>query len=67
MPDPMSPVSNASGPGAATGQEIFKRTNNFVNLVSKALAQANAGAGGGNEPAWMKARREAEEADKSYR
>ncbi|KAG7093658.1 hypothetical protein E1B28_007320 [Marasmius oreades] len=42
--------------------EIIKRTNNFVSLVSKALA-----ANPTNEPAFVRARHEAEEADKAYR
>ncbi|KAF9266919.1 hypothetical protein L218DRAFT_1074764 [Marasmius fiardii PR-910] len=51
-----SPIKNIQ-----TG-EILKRTNNFVNLVSKALA-----ANPTNEPAFVRARHEAEEADKAYR
>lgn len=43
-------------------EALFKRTNNFVNLVTKALnAQAN------GEPMYVRARHEAEEADKAYR
>ncbi|KAL0569314.1 Rho-GTPase-activating protein 8, partial [Marasmius crinis-equi] len=51
-----SPIKNIQ-----TG-EILKRTNNFVNLVSKALVANNS-----NEPAFVRARHEAEEADKVYR
>ncbi len=40
----------------------MKRTGNFANLVSKAL---NTNPNG--EPAYVRARREAEEADKVYR
>ncbi|KIY65071.1 hypothetical protein CYLTODRAFT_379951 [Cylindrobasidium torrendii FP15055 ss-10] len=43
------------------GEGLFKRTNNFVSLVSKALA-----ANDGHAP-HLKARRDAEEADKAYR
>ncbi|KAF4593115.1 hypothetical protein EYR38_008825 [Pleurotus pulmonarius] len=42
--------------------DIMKRTGNFANLVSKAL---NTNPNG--EPAYVRARREAEEADKVYR
>ncbi|KXN86633.1 Rho-GTPase-activating protein 8 [Leucoagaricus sp. SymC.cos] len=42
--------------------EIVKRTGAFVNLVSKALV-ANAS----GEPAYVRARQEAEEADRAYR
>ncbi|KAJ7634132.1 hypothetical protein DFH06DRAFT_679234 [Mycena polygramma] len=40
---------------------LIKRTNTFVNLVSKALSNQNA------EPAYIKARNEAEEADHAFR
>jgi hypothetical protein len=40
---------------------LIKRTNTFVNLVSKALSTQNA------EPAYIKARNEAEEADHAFR
>ncbi|KAJ7115832.1 hypothetical protein C8R44DRAFT_793397 [Mycena epipterygia] len=40
---------------------LIKRTNTFVNLVSKALSNQNA------EPAYIKARNEAEEADHVFR
>lgn len=43
-------------------ENILKRTNNFVNLVSKAL---NANTNG--EPGFIKVRHEAEAADKTYR
>ncbi|KAF5351573.1 hypothetical protein D9758_007222 [Tetrapyrgos nigripes] len=55
---PQSPISTSGN----RPENILKRTNNFVNLVSKALAANNS-----NEPAWVKARKEAEEADKTYR
>lgn len=42
--------------------ELIKRTGNFVNLVSKALNNASNG-----EPAYLKARHDAEEADRAYR
>ncbi|KAF5361761.1 hypothetical protein D9756_002513 [Leucocoprinus leucothites] len=42
--------------------EIVKRTGAFVNLVSKALA-----ANGNGEPAYVRARQEAEEANREYR
>ncbi|KAK1232125.1 Rho-GTPase-activating protein 8 [Marasmius sp. AFHP31] len=51
-----SPIKNIQ-----TG-EILKRTNNFVSLVSKAIAVNNT-----NEPTFVRARHEAEEADKTYR
>lgn len=40
---------------------LIKRTNTFVNLVSKALSNQNA------QPAYIKARNEAEEADHVFR
>ncbi|PFH51886.1 hypothetical protein AMATHDRAFT_58092 [Amanita thiersii Skay4041] len=43
-------------------ENLIKRTNNFVNLVSKALNNNPNG-----EPAYLRARHEAEEADKAYR
>lgn len=43
-------------------ENLFKRTNNFVNLVSKALNASQNG-----EVPHVKARHEAEEADKTYR
>lgn len=43
-------------------EKLIKRTGNFVNLVSKALNNASNG-----EPAYIKARHEAEDADKIYR
>uniref|UniRef100_A0A0W0G9W1 Uncharacterized protein n=1 Tax=Moniliophthora roreri TaxID=221103 RepID=A0A0W0G9W1_MONRR len=43
-------------------QNILKSTNNFVNLVSKALATNPNG-----QPAFIRARQDAEEADKAYR
>ncbi|KAJ7281780.1 hypothetical protein C8J57DRAFT_82609 [Mycena rebaudengoi] len=42
-------------------ENIIKRTNNFVNLVSKALSNQNA------EPAYIKARHDAEDADNAFR
>ncbi|EEB88730.1 hypothetical protein MPER_13262, partial [Moniliophthora perniciosa FA553] len=43
-------------------QNILKSTNNFVSLVSKALVTNPNG-----QPAFLKARQDAEEADKAYR
>ncbi|KAK0202951.1 hypothetical protein DFS33DRAFT_1343865 [Desarmillaria ectypa] len=57
-----NPDSISSPAAKLQPEALFKRTNNFVNLVSKALnAQAN------GEPMYVRARREAEEADKAYR
>ncbi|KAJ3551510.1 hypothetical protein NP233_g13067 [Leucocoprinus birnbaumii] len=47
---------------AAAKPEIVKRTGAFVNLVSKALATNGSG-----EPAYVRARQEAEEANRAYR
>ncbi|KAJ7504519.1 hypothetical protein B0H11DRAFT_521310 [Mycena galericulata] len=44
-----------------TPDTLIKRTNTFVNLVSKALSAQNA------EPAYIKARHEADEADNTFR
>ncbi|KAG9223920.1 hypothetical protein CCMSSC00406_0004464 [Pleurotus cornucopiae] len=56
-------TADANPPAApAKPFDIMKRTGNFANLVSKAL---NANPNG--EPAYVRARREAEEADKAYR
>ncbi|KAJ7760434.1 hypothetical protein B0H16DRAFT_1813870 [Mycena metata] len=44
-----------------TPDTLIKRTNTFVNLVSKALSTQNA------EPAYVKARNEADEADHVFR
>ncbi|KAJ6591706.1 hypothetical protein DFH09DRAFT_182307 [Mycena vulgaris] len=44
-----------------TPDNLIKRTNTFVSLVSKALSNQNA------EPAYIKARNEAEEADHVFR
>ncbi|THU99108.1 hypothetical protein K435DRAFT_508387 [Dendrothele bispora CBS 962.96] len=62
--DALSPLSpaGATNKRAVQPENILKRTNNFVNLVSKALAANNS-----NEPTWVRARKEAEEADKNYR
>ncbi|KAI4527594.1 hypothetical protein K525DRAFT_231913 [Schizophyllum commune Loenen D] len=53
-----------SAPSPTKPNNLFKRANNFAGLVSKALA-ANAAAN--NQPAYVRARQEAEEADKDYR
>lgn len=43
---------------------LFKRANNFAGLVSKALAANNAANG---QPPYIRARQEAEDADREYR
>ncbi|KAL1747937.1 hypothetical protein HDZ31DRAFT_80085 [Schizophyllum fasciatum] len=51
-------------PSPTKPNNLFKRANNFAGLVSKALA-ANANLNG--QPAYVRARQEAEEADREYR
>jgi hypothetical protein len=43
-------------------ENLLKKTGNFVNLVSKALNTNNS-----SEPAYIRARQDADEADKAYR
>ncbi|KAF8159691.1 hypothetical protein B0H34DRAFT_796910 [Crassisporium funariophilum] len=49
-------------PTIMQSENILKRTGNLVSLVSKALNNS-----GNSEPAYIRARNEAEDADKSYR
>ncbi|KAF9485462.1 hypothetical protein BDN70DRAFT_847745 [Pholiota conissans] len=51
-----------SSAGGAHPENLLKKTGNLVNLVSKALNANNS-----NEPAYIRARHEADEADKAYR
>ena len=46
-------------------ENLIKRTNTFVSIVSRAVSAANSGASG--EPPHIRARHEAEDADKIYR
>lgn len=54
--EPMSPT------GAAQADNLFKKTGTFVSLVSKALNNNS-----NSEPTYIRARHEADEADKTYR
>ncbi|HEV7737603.1 MAG TPA: hypothetical protein VGO47_09580 [Chlamydiales bacterium] len=45
-------------------ENLMKRTSNFVSIVQKAVSSAN---GVSSEPFYLRARREAEEADRLYR
>ncbi|RXW11827.1 hypothetical protein EST38_g14029, partial [Candolleomyces aberdarensis] len=55
-------LEGKSGEQPVRNETLFKRTGNFVNLVSKALNANNSG-----EPVHVRTRHEAEEADKAYR
>ncbi|KAF9072244.1 hypothetical protein BDP27DRAFT_1320622 [Rhodocollybia butyracea] len=58
-------AANASlSPIKLQSDQLFKRTNTFLNVVSKAL---NTNQMSSSEPAHMKARHEAEDADRAYR
>lgn len=54
--------SSDSALSGAQSENLFKKTGNFVNLVSKALNTNNS-----SEPAYIRARQDADEADKAYR
>ncbi|KAJ7890684.1 hypothetical protein B0H14DRAFT_3081767 [Mycena olivaceomarginata] len=56
-----SPEAAVASPIKLQGDNLIKRTNTFVNLVSKALSNREA------EPAYIKARHEADEADHTFR
>ncbi|KAK6992218.1 hypothetical protein R3P38DRAFT_3408860 [Favolaschia claudopus] len=58
--NPKSP-EGVTSPIKQQGDNLMKRTNTFVNLVSKALSNRDA------EPAYIRARNEADEADHIFR
>ncbi|KAF8202488.1 hypothetical protein BJ912DRAFT_1110792 [Pholiota molesta] len=54
--------SSESALSGTQSENLLKKTGNFVNLVSKALNTNNS-----SEPAYIRARQDADEADKAYR
>ncbi|KAF5383527.1 hypothetical protein D9615_003598 [Tricholomella constricta] len=57
-----SGVTPSASTKSLQSETLIKRTGNLVNLVSKVLNTA-----GSNEPAYVRARQEADEADRVYR
>ncbi|KAG5649730.1 hypothetical protein H0H81_002332 [Sphagnurus paluster] len=56
-------VSPSNSAKSLQPENLMKRTGNLVNLVSKVLNTA----GGSGEPAYVRARNDADEADRAYR